>query len=259
MIIVSDHPNVTKAAGYGAAGLSAAVLGYLAISKGKDLLTGAGKIKDVLTSGPLGKFAGPVPVYVVNKRLSLVDLPGGVKDPNAGAPPVGSKLLFKLGTAAKWAGGATIAGAAGYGVGALLNEGFGWGAGKISGGKYKGEGWLGDALYDNQHKTKKPINEVNGLPSKMPMIYTDAYKKAEAAPNKGLIMTADKISNGAVKGEGWLENLLSDFLHKAENPTVKNDINLNINIDKDGRVIADSGNSGTDMTIKLMRGDFFVN
>jgi hypothetical protein len=193
---MADSPNATKAAGYAAAGASAAVLGYLAYTKGRDIFTGAGKIKDVLTSGPFGKMTGPIPVYVVNKRMSLIDMPGGVKDPNTGVPvPGGSKMgKFARGLGNVFA--VTGAGFAGYEVGGLLNEGMGWASGKLTGGKHKGEGWLGDMLYD--------------------------------------------------------------FLHKAERPQVKNDIKLNISIDKDGRIIADSGNHGTDISVALNRGAFFA-
>jgi hypothetical protein len=195
---MADSPNATKAAGYTAAAASVGILGYLAYSKGKDLFRGAGRIKDVLTTGPFGKFSGPVPVYVVNKRMSLIDMPGGVKDPNTGLPIPGAGK-GKLARLAGFAGKATMvagAGYAGYEAGGWLNEGIGWLSGKATGGKYKGEGWLGDMLYD--------------------------------------------------------------FLHKAERPQVKNDIKLNISIDKDGRIIADSRNNGTDLSINLLRGNFFA-
>ena len=37
---------------------------------------------------------------------------------------------------------------AGYTAGTLINKGLGYTAGKLTGGKYKGEGWLGNMLYD---------------------------------------------------------------------------------------------------------------
>jgi hypothetical protein len=67
-----------------------------------------------------------------------------------------------------------------------------------------------------------------------------------------------KLTGGKHKGEGWLGDMLYDFLHKAERPQVKNDIKLNISIDKDGRIIADSGNHGTDISVALNRGAFFA-
>jgi TP901 family phage tail tape measure protein len=65
---------------------------------------------------------------------------------------------------------------------------------------------------------------------------------------------------GAVTGggEGWLGDMLYDLLHR-ESPTekeVKNDIKLNINIDKNGRVITESNNPGTNLNISLARGAF---
>ena len=77
--------------------------------------------------------------------------------------------------------------------------------------------------------------------------------------NEGMAAIADKLSGGKYKNEGWLGDMLYDFLHKAENPNVKNDIKLNINIDKDGRVTADNGSRNTDLKIDLDRGmDFGV-
>lgn len=49
------------------------------------------------------------------------------------------------------------AGAAGYGVGTLANKGLGAAADKLSGGKYKGDGWFGDWLYD----------QINGADEKL--------------------------------------------------------------------------------------------
>lgn len=133
---------------------------------------------------------GVTPVYVTNWPK------------NAGMPPLGSSNttipslpsrpetavnLAKLATIGKWAGGLGLAGAAGYGVGTLINKGIGAASGK---------------------------------------------------------------------GEGWLGNMLYDFLHKAEKPEVKNDIKLNINIDKNGRVVTESNNPGTNLNISLARGSF---
>lgn len=191
--LAGDHPGATKAAGYGVAALSVGVLGYLAYSKGKDIFSGAGKIKDALTTGGFGK--GVIPVYVVNKRMSLVDLPNGVRDPNTGLPVPGGKGKFaKMGGFQDIAAAIGGAGILGYEAGGLLNEGMGWLAGKATGGKHSGEGWLGDMFYE--------------------------------------------------------------FLHKTEMPQVKNDIKLNVTIDKDGRVLTVSDNPNTNLSVGLNRGAF---
>jgi hypothetical protein len=112
--VMADHPTATKAAGYTAAGVSAAVIGYLAYSTIKKIFTSGNIIKDVLTSGPFGKITGPVPVYVVNKRMSLIDLPNTVKDSNLPGKiaKVGSGLGF-LGTGFTIGAVATIVSALG--------------------------------------------------------------------------------------------------------------------------------------------------
>jgi len=64
-------------------------------------------------------------------------------------------------------------------------------------------------------------------------------------------------ATGKMGNEGYLGDMLYDLLHKQK-PEVKNDIKLNINIDKDGRVVADTGQAGTDMTVNLNRGSLFA-
>jgi hypothetical protein len=66
-------------------------------------------------------------------------------------------------------------------------------------------------------------------------------------------------------GENWINERLGnephdylyDYFHKAENPNVKNEIKLTINIDKNGRATVDNGNKGTDVNIDLNRGAAF--
>lgn len=163
-------------------------IGGIWTGKGKGGLSGG-------IAGPLGRgMAGPVPVYVVNDRLSLIDPTGGSRGTIPGGNMPGGGKAGKIAGALGKAGMVTGAGIAGYEIGGLINEGLGWTSGKLTGGKHSGEGWLGSMLYD--------------------------------------------------------------FFHKAENPKVKNEIKLNINIDKNGRVIADGGGSGTDLDISLERGAF---
>ncbi|KUG24577.1 hypothetical protein ASZ90_005607 [hydrocarbon metagenome] len=56
--------------------------------------------------------------------------------------------------------------------------------------------------------------------------------------------------------EGAWGDMLYDFLHKAERPQVKNDIKLNISIDKDGRAVVDNTGKNTGIKINLNRGLF---
>lgn len=76
--------------------------------------------------GAMGGGRGPIPVYVVNRHLSM--LPGSWSGGGSGAPPSGPAKGAQTGsamrTAARWGAGATIAGAAGYGVGTLINNRF---------------------------------------------------------------------------------------------------------------------------------------
>ena len=54
-----------------------------------------------------------------------------------------------------------------------------------------------------------------------------------------------------------LSERIYDWVHNVK-PEVKNDIKLNITIDKDGRITTESSDSGTDMAISVKRGTFFV-
>ena len=59
-------------------------------------------------------------------------------------------------------------------------------------------------------------------------------------------------TNGKYKGAGWLGDMVFDMLHPEEKTEVKNTIN--ITVDKDGRVIANSDNMNT--TVNAKRGKF---
>jgi len=95
-------------------------------------------------------------VYVVNKRLSLVDPSGGWKPPTTTGPtniPAGpaSGKSGKIASVLGKVGAVTGAGLAGYEIGGLINQGLGWISEKLTGGAYKGEGFLGEAIYDLIH------------------------------------------------------------------------------------------------------------
>lgn len=186
----ADSPTLTKTAGYAAAGLSVGILGALAFGNIKNVLKTVGKTGVGIAEGKAIEAAtGIAPVFVTNWPAGGIGGLPGVVVPGGSI----SKLALLAGKASLIAG----AGVAGYEAGSYLNKQFGDLAGELSHNKYKGEGWLGDMLYD--------------------------------------------------------------FLHKVEKPEVKNDIKLNINIDKEGRVIADTGDAGLDLAINLLRGNFFTN
>jgi hypothetical protein len=111
---------------------------------------------------------GVTPVFVTNWPGGF----GGAALEAAGAGAVartGLGTLKKLGgnalkfapAAGVWGLGAGTSALAGYGIGSLLNRGLGWLSGKATGGKYKGEGWLGDMLYSLVHKEKKQENKIH--------------------------------------------------------------------------------------------------
>lgn len=108
----------------------------------------------------LGKGTGvgtaPIPVYVVNKHLSM--LPGKDGSFGAGAGSAvgknGSRIMGVLGKA----GALTGAGALGYELGGYMNQGLG----ALFGGKNKSEGWLGEKLYDAIHGAEKKPVELKG-------------------------------------------------------------------------------------------------
>jgi TP901 family phage tail tape measure protein len=111
----------------------------------------------------LGGMGMPIPVYVVNKHLSMLPgqgwgFPGGGDGSGPGVPTKAAKVLA---TASKVGG--SFAG--GYAIGTLINIGIGAVSDKVSGGKYKGSGAIGEWLYDvihreAQHPAKK--QEVGG-------------------------------------------------------------------------------------------------
>jgi hypothetical protein len=69
------------------------------------------------------------------------------------------------------------------------------------------------------------------------------------------------ISEGAKDiYHGWYGDRLYDYLHKDETPEVKNDIKINIKIDKDNRIIAEMGTlKNTEFRVDLDRGTAFGN
>ncbi|MCL2790125.1 MAG: phage tail tape measure protein [Desulfobulbus sp.] len=148
--------------GWGAGGIAgvAALTRYggKAVSK---LLSGAtGLAAGVGQGKALQAMAGVTPVFVVNMPGSgFGDLPGA---PSAGtsvpAPAAGKVgVMGRLGQAGQLVG--SFAG--GYAIGTGINQVLGHVAGESTDGKYGGEGWLGNLIYDLIHPEEQEIkNEV---------------------------------------------------------------------------------------------------
>lgn len=117
----------------------------------KGLLTGLGGTAAGIASGKAVEAAtGVTPVFVTNWPA------GGIASAAAGLPVPG-------GAVGRFAGRAGLVGVAalgGYGVGTVINRGWGRAAEAWTGGKYKGEGWLGEMLYDFLHKEKEQKNDI---------------------------------------------------------------------------------------------------
>ncbi len=180
--------------GAAATGAAATVLlGGAGLYYGRKVLKGAGGIKGLLkgagsTAAGIAEgkaveaATGVTPVFVTNWPANL----GGSAASAAAEAAAGGGLLKKLGSSfPKIAsfltvgalGKMALAGAAGYGVGTLINKGIG----NLTG---RGEGWLGDILYDFINKVEKP--EVkNNIPMN---IYIDRNDRA-TVENQGMNTT----------------------------------------------------------------------
>ncbi len=132
---LNAHPIIAKGLMYSIIGVG----GLVMVNKVIGAVRGIGG----LFKGMGGGAAGPVPVYVTNAG----GMTGGM----------GGKIGGFLGKAGMVAGTA----AAAYEAGGLLNQGAGWISGKLSGGQYGGEGWLGSMIYDAIHNENKINLSVN--------------------------------------------------------------------------------------------------
>lgn len=217
--ILADSPNLTKAAGYTAAGLSAVILSALTYGNIKNALKGLGATgAGIVVGKEIQAATGVTPVFVVNMP------PGGItgggaleKTTEAGVMArVAAWLAGLVPAAAIGAAGVTGVGlAAGATAGAVLTTGTALNSGvdALRGGK--GDNWINDAF-------ERQLKAIDRLPP------------VQALRNLG------------------------DFI-RSDNPEIKNTTILNLHIDKDGRVIADSGNKGGDLIINLNRGTPFGN
>lgn len=167
---LTGNQIILGGAGLVAGTLLTARLGNTALkSVASRLMKRGGSIAAGVAEGKALEYAaGVTPVFVVNWPGSGVSAGSGTL-PGVGAAKSFSKSLdtslTKWIKGAGWlgAGGnalaATGALAAGFGVGTLLNKGMGWVSGKLTGGRYEGDGWLGAAIYDLVHRETK--NEIN--------------------------------------------------------------------------------------------------
>jgi len=178
-------------------GKTVAMIGGGAILAGK-LFRGGMFVKNLFGrkggaagAGGLGGLGGPVPVYVVNRQMSLLNDGSGFGAGSRGAAGAAkgqaatlrglarrgstgllgsgrglSALSTGITVGAAGAGttalAASAAGLAGYGVGTLLNRVLGALSGLITGGQYSGKGWLGEMIYDALHGAPDKPAEVGG-------------------------------------------------------------------------------------------------
>jgi hypothetical protein len=137
----------------------------------------------------------PIPVYVVNDQMSLLNdgdgFGAGSRGPRKSPrmkPSKNARLMTRFGKhiknfgkgagllvglgggaaltapaalSATSAGAATAAGVVGYGIGTLINKGIGAAMGHFTEGKYSGNGAIGSWLYDALHKNEgKPEGKI---------------------------------------------------------------------------------------------------
>jgi hypothetical protein len=190
---MADSPNLTKAAGYTAAGVSAVVLGALAYGNIKNILKSFGKTGVGIVEGQAIQATTGVPsVFVVN-------MPAGGIMPT-GAPEAG---------AASWLA--------------------------------KHVPWL-----------------VAGGAALTTAVAAAAVVTTVTAADAGY----DVYKGG--KGDNWINDLYMQFSDYGaairagmREQEIKNEIHLSVMFDKDGRVIADTGNRGADLYIDVNRGTSF--
>lgn len=76
--------------------------------------------------------------------------------------------------------------------------------------------------------------------------------------NQGAGKLSGMLSGGQYGGEGWLGSMLYDLFNKDQGRETKNDINLNIAIDGQGRVVTQTSDPNTHTKINTMRRGSFA-
>jgi len=107
----------------------------------------------------LGTKGIPMAVTGLKSMAPLLSNVGGMVAGLAGKIGGLTSAAGGLGALAGQGAMVAAAGAAGYGVGTLANKGLGAAADKLSGGKYKGDGWFGDWLYDQIHGADEKLQK----------------------------------------------------------------------------------------------------
>ncbi|MDR2551457.1 MAG: phage tail tape measure protein [Desulfobulbus sp.] len=134
---------------YGAGGgLGLLLLGRYGGKAASRLFSGsAGLAAGTIQGKALEQFGGVTPVFVVN-------MPGGGL-PGGSVPTTATGSVGKAAGALSKAVNVVGAGAGGYGAGTIINQGMGELSGHLTDGKYGGEGWLGNMVYDWMHPEEK--------------------------------------------------------------------------------------------------------
>lgn len=76
--------------------------------------------------------------------------------------------------------------------------------------------------------------------------------------NQGAGKLSGMLSGGQYGGEGWLGSMLYDLFNKDQGRETKNDINLQIAIDQNGRVVTQTSDPNTHTKINTMRRGSFT-
>ena len=234
---LEKHPAVTKGGLWALLGLAGAgmaikggqVVGGLAGGIGRIAGVGGKKGAGELSgsAGGLLGGAGPVPVYVVNKHLSLTPDQWTGKGPAGAAGAAGAAKAAKAARAVSLAGkvvnviGQTVAMfGAGYAVGALIE-------------KTLIKGRIGEGIYD--------------------MLHPDEGQPSVSGPGADVAARRRKERQAAAAAR--IGDLIDDQSLQLLN-NQKTEINMNVRIDPAGRVTTDTDDLNTRTNIRVKRGRF---
>ncbi len=245
-----------------AAGLLAG--GYVAVRKVRSWIGGR-------MGGPIGAAGGlagggmPLPVYVVNKHLSM--LPGqgwGFPGSKPGGMPALKKAMGAIGTAwqlaknpltkgsvlaglgarAGWVG---LAAAGGYAVGTGINYGLDFATRTMTGGK---SDHLADVVYDMLHPQQPPANGTAMMAAQTTTAASRTAAELQPGPRQ---QPGQTLGSGGLPLAARLAGLPDSRL--ASTAAVKNDIKIDIQIDGSGRAFVQTADPNT--TTSVNRGAFF--
>lgn len=218
------HQSVGKAVSYGAYGALAvggiAALGYgtRAVLSGRKVLKGVGGIK-----GLLGGAASATAGIAAGKAVEAA----------TGVQPV---------FVTNWPPGGI-----GGGGGVLAEAATGAAAG----------GWLKNKA-GLLAKSALPFLASAGVPALAATGAGMVGYRAGQVVNAGMGGMSGMLSGGKYGGGGWLGDMLYDLFNKDQGREMKNDINLQIAIDQNGRVVTQTGDPNTHTKINTMRRGSFA-